>query len=224
MVKKAVILLSGGLDSAVCLAIAKNLKYECYSLTVDYGQKSRFELKAAERISAFFNVKKQLKLLVDLRGIGDSALTTDAECPLPSEMFTEKPKGVPVTYVPARNMILLSLAVSWAETLGAESVFIGANIRDYSGYPDCRLDFLKSFEETAMLGTKKSTKILIKAPLIRMSKAKIIKEGKKLGVNFSLTSSCYFPSEEGAPCLKCESCRLREKGFREAEEKAKGKE
>ena len=214
--KKAVILLSGGMDSAVCLAIAKNLNYECNTLTVDYGQKGRFELKAAEKVASFFNVKKHLKLTVDLRSIGGSALTDDIE------IQNKETNGVPVTYVPARNLIFLSLAVSWAEVLGADSVFIGTNVRDYSGYPDCRQDFLESFEKTALLGTKKSTKILIKAPLIRMSKARIIKEGKKLGVDFSLTSSCYFPSSDGTPCLKCESCKLREKGFREAEEKGIG--
>jgi len=206
--KKAVILLSGGMDSAVCLAIAKEQGYECCTLSVNYGQRNQFELKASRALSESFGASKHLEINLDLRSIGGSALTSD-EIDIP---YSET-KGIPVTYVPARNLIFLSIASSWAEVIGADSVFIGANVRDYSGYPDCRSDFLKSFEKALDLGTKKETRITVKAPLIKMSKAKIIQEGIRLGVDFTKTSSCYDPGENGEPCGKCASCRIREKGF-----------
>jgi 7-cyano-7-deazaguanine synthase len=208
--KKAVILLSGGMDSAVCLAIAKEQGYNLYTMTFDYGQRNKVELESAAELSRYYNAAEHKKMNIDLRSIGGSALTDDIDIPV------EETKGIPVTYVPGRNLIFLSFAVSWAEVIGADSVFIGANVRDYSGYPDCRSDFLKNFEKTADLGTKKGTRIYIKAPLIKMSKARIVKEGKRLGVDFSITSSCYDPSENGDHCGVCDSCRLRDKGFKEA--------
>ncbi len=209
--KKAIVLLSGGMDSAVCLAIAKEQGYSLYALTFDYGQKNRHEIEAAEKLAEGFNVEKHMKMDLDLRKIGGSALTDNIEIP------KEDTKDIPSTYVPARNLIFLSVAVSWAEVLGADLVFIGANIVDYSGYPDCRMDFLESFEKTAGLGTKKQTRIQIRAPLMKMSKAGIYKEGKRLGIDFSKTSSCYEPGSDGVSCGECASCRLREKGIKEAE-------
>lgn len=214
MVKKAVILLSGGMDSIVCLALAKDHGYTIYTITFNYGQRNKYEVTAAKRIAEYYNVKKHLEFEINLRTIGGSALTDDIEVP------ESETKGVPVTYVPARNLIFLSIAVAWSEVIGANSVFIGANVRDYSGYPDCRADFLKSFEKTADCGTKKETKISIRAPLIRMSKSRIVEEGKRLKVDFSFTTSCYNPGTNGEACGKCESCRLREKGFREAKLRA----
>ncbi len=210
-VKKAVILLSGGMDSAVCMAMAKEQGYRLFTLTFDYGQRNRHEIKLAENLAKSYGVEKHMKMEVDLRKIGGSALTDDIEVP------ETETKGIPVTYVPARNLIFLSISVAWAEVIGADSIFIGANVRDYSGYPDCKHDFLKNFERTADLGTKKETKIYIKAPLIKMSKAKIIREGKSLGVDFTRTNSCYNPGPDGEPCGKCVSCKLREKGFRKTE-------
>ncbi|MBN2406537.1 MAG: 7-cyano-7-deazaguanine synthase QueC [Elusimicrobia bacterium] len=209
--KKAVILLSGGMDSAVCLAIARETGYNIYTLTFDYGQRNRVEIDKARCLAEKYGSEKHLEFGLDLRKIGGSALTDDIEVPRGIS------QDVPVTYVPARNLIFLSVAVAWAEVLGAGSVFIGANVRDYSGYPDCREDFLKSFEKTAGLGTKKETKVSVKAPLIKMSKAMIVREGRRLGVDFSVTSSCYDPDDAGAECGTCESCRLREKGFVEAD-------
>ncbi|MFW6172740.1 MAG: 7-cyano-7-deazaguanine synthase QueC [Elusimicrobiota bacterium] len=208
--KKAVVLLSGGMDSAVCLSKAKQDGYEIYALTVDYGQKSRHEIEAAKRIAEKEKVSSHLIMKVDLREIGGSALTNDD-----IEVPEEGSEGVPVTYVPARNLIFLSLAVSWAEVLGAEAVFIGANVRDYSGYPDCREEFLKSFEKTAALGTKGKTRISIKAPLLNRTKAEIIEQGKRLNIDFNITSSCYNPGLNGEPCGKCESCQIRKRGFEE---------
>lgn len=208
--KKAVVLLSGGMDSAVCLALAKEQKNEVYALTFDYGQRNIHELVAAEKLANAIGVKEFMRLKVDLRMIGGSALTDDIDIP------RQETKGVPVTYVPGRNLIFLSIGVAWAEVLGAYSIYIGANVRDFSGYPDCRPDFLDSFSKTADLATRKGTKISIKAPLLNMSKSRIVLEGQRLGVDFSITSSCYDPYPDGRPCGVCDSCRLRDKGFSEA--------
>lgn len=208
--KKAVILLSGGMDSAICAAIAREQGFELFALTLDYGQRSREELAAAKRLAESMKAE-HIVMRVEIDKVGGSALT-DRSIDVPS---TDS-KGIPVTYVPARNLIFLSLALSWAEVLEAQCIFIGANVRDYSGYPDCRADFLRSFQETANLGTKRETKVSIKAPLLNMGKAKIVEEGKRLGVDLKLTTSCYSPRDDGTSCGKCESCRLRSKGFEEA--------
>ncbi|MFC2091613.1 7-cyano-7-deazaguanine synthase QueC [Elusimicrobiota bacterium] len=216
MSKKAVILLSGGMDSAVCMAIARDAGYELYPLTVNYSQKNQYEIKSAKKLSRFFGAKKHIVMKIDLGKFGGSALTGDIQVP-----HVEEENCVPITYVPARNLVLLSVAVSWAEVIGAGSVFIGANVRDYSGYPDCRLDFLRHFEKAADLGTRKETRVTIRAPLINMSKRKIISEGLRLGVDFSMTSSCYEPALDGSACGECTSCRIRDKGFLEAENYSK---
>jgi 7-cyano-7-deazaguanine synthase len=207
---KAVVLLSGGMDSAVCLALAKEKGFELYAVTFNYGQRNQYELEAAKKLADAYNVREHLIMDLDMRKIGGSALTDDIEVP------TTETKGIPVTYVSARNLVFLSVAVSWSEVIGARSIYIGANVRDYSGYPDCRGGFLKSFEKTADLSTKKETRISIKAPLLKMSKSRIVEEGRRFGVDFSLTSSCYNPAADGSPCGNCESCRLRDKGFKEA--------
>ncbi len=209
--KRAVVLLSGGMDSAVCAAIASEQGYETHALIVDYGQKNRHEIKAAEKLADIY-CREKLVMDINLSKIGGSVITGD--CEVTSDDSSD---GVPATYVPARNMIFLSVAVAWAESIKAGSVFIGANVRDYSGYPDCRQNFLRSFEKTADLGTRKKTKIKIKAPLLRMSKAAIVKKGRRLGVDFSATSSCYNPSVQGNACGVCESCIIRNRGMREAE-------
>jgi 7-cyano-7-deazaguanine synthase len=209
--KKAVLLLSGGMDSAVCLAKAIDMGHDVYALTFDYGQRSRVELDAAKNLAKKYGVEKHIILKLDLSKFGGSSLI-DKDMDIP----TERSNGVPSTYVPGRNLIMLSVAVSWAETLGAGSVFIGANVRDYSGYPDCRKSFLESFEKTADAATKKETRISVKAPLLMMSKTKIAETGRDLGLDFSLTSSCYNPAENGEPCGECESCKIRQKGLADA--------
>ncbi|MEA3506138.1 MAG: 7-cyano-7-deazaguanine synthase QueC, partial [Elusimicrobiota bacterium] len=188
--KKAVVLLSGGMDSAVTLLLARQADYKIYALTFDYGQKSRFEIESAKKIANEYGIAEHVILKLDLAKFGGSSLT-DRAMDVPSG----ETSGVPSTYVPARNLIMLSVAVSWAEVLGTSAVFIGVNVRDYSGYPDCRKSFLDSFEETAGLATKKETKIAVQAPLILMSKAKIAETGRDLGLDFSITSSCYNPAE-----------------------------
>ncbi|HEX3951827.1 MAG TPA: 7-cyano-7-deazaguanine synthase QueC [Steroidobacteraceae bacterium] len=208
---RAIVLLSGGLDSATALALARSRKHECYALSVEYGQRHRAELDAAGWVAAALGAREHRIMRVDLAGIGGSALT-DSNVAIP-----ETPQsGVPVTYVPARNTLLLSLALGWAEVLGAKDIFIGVNAVDYSGYPDCRPDFIAGFEKLAQLATKagvEGTRFKIHAPLIDMSKAEIIRTGLGLGVDFSATVSCYQADAEGRACGKCDSCRLRAAGF-----------
>ena len=218
--RKAVILVSGGLDSTTCLAIAQKQGFELYALTLFYGQRHKIELKAARRVAKAYRVKKHLELEVPLTAIGGSALT-DSKIKVPKKRsLKEMGKGIPPTYVPARNTVFLSLSLAWAEVLGAEHIFMGVNALDYSGYPDCRPEFIHAFENLAKLATKKGVegkwKLKIHTPLIRMSKAQIIKTGLKLGVDYSMTWSCYDPLSSGKPCRRCDSCLLREKGFREA--------
>jgi len=211
--QKAIVLLSGGLDSATTLATALHKGYDVYALSFDYGQKHSRELDSAEKIAKHYNIKHKI-VKIDLSW-AKSALT-DKKIKIP-EKRKKIGKDIPVTYVPARNMIMLSFALAWAETINADAVFIGANAIDYSGYPDCRLEFYKAFQKAAMLGTKKgaeSKTIQIKYPLINMSKSKIIKKGMSLGVPYHLTWSCYKGEEKA--CGKCDSCILRLKGFREA--------
>ncbi len=216
---KAVVLSSGGIDSTTTLAIARSEGYELFSLTFDYGQRHRHELEAAERVGRFFQVSRRLVLTIDLRAIGGSALT-DAIA-VPKDRGEEMTRGpIPVTYVPARNTIFLSYALAWAEVLGAADIFIGVNAVDYSGYPDCRPEFITAFENMANLATKAAVegqgKLSIRTPLISLSKAEIIRTGIRLGVDYSLTHSCYDPSFEGLACGACDSCILRRRGFREA--------
>ncbi|MEW6186093.1 MAG: 7-cyano-7-deazaguanine synthase QueC [Thermodesulfobacteriota bacterium] len=216
--EKAVILLSGGLDSSTTLAIAHNQGFELYTLTFCYGQRHQVELKAAERIAQVFKVKQHLFFDVELSRFGGSALTAGIEVPK-DRGWEEISRDIPVTYVPARNTVFLSLALAWAETLGAGDIFIGVNILDYSGYPDCRPPFIEAFEHMANIGTKAGLEgrpFRIHTPLIQLNKAQIIRKGLELGVDFSLTSTCYDPSPEGKACGKCDACQLRLKGFAEA--------
>lgn len=222
MAKPAVVLSSGGLDSTTVMAIARAQGFELYSISFDYGQRHRHELEAAERVAQAFGVCKHAVVRFDLRQFGGSALTSD-------EIAVPKPEGVeqaaigqriPVTYVPARNTIFLSFALAWAETLGSSDIFIGVNAMDYSGYPDCRPEYIEAYQRMADLATRAGTeggsRLAIHTPLIRMTKAEIIKTGAALGVDYGLTHSCYDPSPEGVSCAKCESCLLRLRGFREA--------
>ena len=213
--KPAVCLLSGGLDSTTCMAFAKRDGYDCYALSFDYGQRHRVELEAARRIATSLGAAKHLIVPVDLRLIGGSALTDDIEVPKNGEQ-----QGIPVTYVPARNTIFLSFAMAWAEVLAASDIFIGVNAIDYSGYPDCRPEFIEAFERMGNLATKagveRRTRLKIHTPLIRLSKSEIIKLASELGIDFRLTHSCYDPDDAGRPCGLCDSCRLRLKGFAEA--------
>jgi 7-cyano-7-deazaguanine synthase len=220
MGKKAVVLVSGGLDSTTCLAIAKKHGFELYALTLFYGQRHEVELKAARKVSKVYRVKKHLEFEVPLTAFGGSSLT-DKKMKVPKKLTVQAiGKGIPSTYVPARNTVFLSLALAWAEVLQAEHIFIGVNALDYSGYPDCRPEFIQAFERLATLATKKGVegkwKLKIHTPLIRMSKAQIIKTGLKLKINYGLTHSCYDPKANGAACGRCDSCLLREKGFQEA--------
>jgi len=214
-----VVLLSGGLDSSTCLALAQDQGYECYALTVRYGQRHQAELAAARRVARALGVKQHLELSVDLAAVGGSALTADIAVPKGRDA-AQMAQGVPVTYVPARNTVFLSLALAWAETLSAEHIFIGVNALDYSGYPDCRPEFIMAFENLAALATKMGTqqgrRLRVHAPLIRMSKAQIIQTGLSLGLDYGLTHSCYDPTPDGGPCGACDSCLLRAKGFAEA--------
>jgi 7-cyano-7-deazaguanine synthase len=209
--KRAIVLLSGGLDSATVLAIARSRGYECYALSVEYGQRHRAELAAAQRVAAALGAREHRIMRVDLAGIGGSALT-DSRFAVP-----ETPgAGIPVTYVPARNTLLLSLALAWAEVIGAADLFVGVNAVDYSGYPDCRPAFISAFEQLARLATKagvEGARFKIHAPLIDMSKAEIIRAGLRLGLDFGMTVSCYQADTEGRACGKCDSCRLRAAGF-----------
>jgi len=216
---KAVVLLSGGLDSTTTLAVAKSQGFDVYALSFRYGQRHKVELEAAERNAHYFQVAKHLIIEIDLRLFGDSALTDNIEVPK-SRTAEEIDKAIPVTYVPARNTIFLSFALAWAEILGSEDIFLGANALDYSGYPDCRPEYIAAFERMANLATKAGVegrqKLKIHTPLIQMTKAQIIKKGLELGVDYSLTHSCYDPHETGEACGQCDSCLLRLKGFREA--------
>ncbi len=213
MNKKAIILLSGGLDSTTVLAIAKNLGYENYALSFDYGQRHKVELGAAKNVAHVFGTKQHKIATIDLRMFGGSALTADIEVPKNIDDLGDK---IPVTYVPARNTIFLSYALAYAETVNAYDIFIGANAIDYSNYPDCRPEFISAFEELANLATAAKGKFRIHAPLIAMSKKEIIETGLQLGVDYSLTHSCYDPIVENGKvtaCGKCDSCRLRLEGF-----------
>ena len=215
---KAVVLLSGGLDSTTTLAVAKSQGYELYALTFQYGQRHHWEIEAAKRIADRFQVTQHKIFKVDLSSFGGSALTAEINVPK-DRGLQEISRDIPVTYVPARNTIFLSLALAWAEVLGTGDIFIGVNALDYSGYPDCRPEFIQSFEQTANLGTKSGVegiKFKIHTPLIDLNKAQIINKGLDLGIDFSLTSTCYDPSPNGKACGKCDACLLRLKGFAEA--------
>ncbi len=216
MTKKAVILLSGGLDSATTLALAKSQSYDCYALSFDYGQRHRVELEAATKVATTLGVIEHKFINLNLNDIGGSALT-DNNIKVPVEGITD---DIPVTYVPARNTVFLSLALGWAEVLSAYDIFIGVNAVDYSGYPDCRPEFIKAFENMANLATKagiEGKNFKIHTPLINLSKAEIIKTGLELGIDYSMTISCYQPNPKGEACGICDSCRLRADGFRELE-------
>ena len=209
--RRAIVLLSGGLDSATVLAMAQAMGFECYALSVHYGQRHSAEIEAARRIAVKLGAREHRVMGVDLAGIGGSALT-DTGIEIPE---TSAP-GIPVTYVPARNTLLLSLALGWAEVVGAADIFVGVNAVDYSGYPDCRPQFIEAFERLARLATKAGVEGMsfkIQAPLIAMSKADIIRAGAELGVDYGMTVSCYQAAEDGAACGKCDSCRLRAAGF-----------
>jgi len=216
--RKAVVLLSGGLDSTTVLAIAVQQAFEIYALSFRYGQRHSFELEAAQRIASSYGVARHVIFDVDLSQFGGSALTDDIDVPKnrPAESMTDV---IPVTYVPARNTVFLSLALAWAETLGAQDVFIGVNALDYSGYPDCRPEYIKAFSQMADLATKAGVEgrqhLTIHTPLIHLSKAEIVRRGRELGVDYSLTSTCYDPASDGRPCGECDACQLRIKGFQE---------
>jgi 7-cyano-7-deazaguanine synthase len=217
--KRAVVLVSGGLDSATALAEARAAGFECYAMTFNYGQRHRQELEAARRVCDQQGVMKLVVIDLNLRAIGGSALTADVDVPKHRDEATMS-AGIPVTYVPARNTVFLSIALGWAETLGAFDLFIGVNAVDYSGYPDCRPEFIRAFESLANLATKAGVEregtFRIHTPLIQLTKAQIIRRGVELGVDFGLTHSCYDPTPEGRPCGACDSCVLRAKGFAEA--------
>ena len=213
---KAVCLLSGGLDSSTCLAVARRDGFECYALSFDYGQRHRVELESAERIAKLLGAREHRVVRIDLRVFGGSALTDDIEVPKAGVVTG----GIPITYVPARNTIFLSFAMAWAEVLECSDVFIGVNAIDYSGYPDCRPEFIDAFERMANLATKAAvegrTRLRIHTPLAQLNKAAIVRLGAEVGVDFGLTHSCYDPDATGRPCGACDSCVLRAKGFEEA--------
>ncbi|MGA1868604.1 MAG: 7-cyano-7-deazaguanine synthase QueC [bacterium] len=219
MGKKAVVLLSGGIDSTTCMAIAQQDEYELYALTFDYNQRHRIEIQSAQRIATLFGAQKHLILSIPLRDIGGSALTDTIEVPKnrPLEKIIAK---IPSTYVPARNTIFLAYALAWAESLSIVHIFIGVNAIDYSGYPDCRPKFILAFEKLANIATKigveETHPIKIHTPLISLTKDQIIRKGTQLGIDYSLTYSCYDPDPDGYPCGKCDSCQLRKKGFHSA--------
>jgi len=217
--KKAVLLLSGGLDSATTLALAHEQGFEVYCLSFRYGQRHAVELEAATRVAKALGAKEHKVADIDLRLFGGSALTADIAVPKDRTDEEIGGVGIPITYVPARNTIFLSFALAWAEVLGAYDLFIGVNALDYSGYPDCRPEFIAAFERTANLatayGVEAKQHITVHTPIIRMSKAEIIREGLRLGVDYAMTISCYDPTPEGTPCGQCDSCHLRAKGFSE---------
>lgn len=211
---KAVVLLSGGLDSATTLAIARSQGFECYCLSLDYGQRHRFELQAAEKVAQSQGAAAHRTVKLDLTLFGGSALT-DASIAVPDAPSD----GIPITYVPARNTIMLSLAMAWAEVQGARDIFIGANAVDYSGYPDCRPEYIRAFQDMANLATRAAIEgqsTTIHAPLVALTKAEIIRQGVELGVDYALTVSCYQADEHGRACGRCDSCRLRRLGFEQA--------
>jgi 7-cyano-7-deazaguanine synthase len=216
--RKAVCLLSGGLDSSTCLALARR-EFDCYALSFDYGQRHRVELEAAARVAASLGVSQHRTIHFDLRQFGQSALTADVAVPK-GRSADEMSADIPITYVPARNTIFLSFALAWAEVLEAADIFIGVNALDYSGYPDCRPEYIEAFERMANLATKAGvegrTRITLQTPLIRLTKAEIVKLAAKLDLDFRLTHSCYDPDSSGRPCGACDSCLLRRKGFEEA--------
>jgi 7-cyano-7-deazaguanine synthase len=215
---RAVVLLSGGLDSATALAIAKSEGFECLSISFRYGQRHAYELNCAQRLAKLFSVKEHVIVDFDLRKFGGSALTSETAVPK-DRPISDMGDGIPVTYVPARNTIFLSFGLALAEVNGANDVFIGVNALDYSGYPDCRPEYIKAYEQMANLATKTGVegtqRLQIHTPLIELTKAQIIRRGLALGVDYSLTSSCYDPEANGKPCGRCDSCLLREKGFNE---------
>lgn len=218
-VKNAVVLLSGGVDSATAAAIAKKEGYELHALSFRYGQRHERELEAAKKVAAFLAARSHRIIVFDLRAIGGSALTDQIEVPK-GRSAGEMTRGIPVTYVPARNTIFLSFALALAERIEAEDIFFGANQLDYSGYPDCREEYIRAFEQMANLATRAGvegrSRLKIHAPLIRMTKAEIIKKGLELGLDYALTWSCYDPLSDGRACGLCDSCQLRRKGFKEA--------
>ena len=217
--RKAIVLLSGGLDSTTVLAIAQSQGYECHAISFQYGQRHKVELERAREITRRMGVARHVVVDFDLRRFGGSALTSHA--PIPKDRsIAAMADGIPVTYVPARNTIFLSFALAWAETLGASDIFVGVNALDYSGYPDCRPEFIEAYERMANLATKAGVEgrqhLKIHTPLIQMTKAQIIRKGLELGVDYAITSSCYDPGMGGEPCGACDSCLLRAKGFAEA--------
>lgn len=216
---KAVVLLSGGLDSTTTLAIARDESYDCYVMSFRYGQRNKVELQCAQNIAKSLGAKQHTIIDIDLRFFGASALTTDIEVPK-GGLETEMGGSIPITYVPARNTIFLSYALAWAEVLTAETIFIGANVIDYSGYPDCRPEYISAYQKMANLatqvGVEGKTKLTIRAPLIDKTKAEIIQIGTALGIDYSLTLSCYDPDMDSRACGECDSCVLRKKGFEDA--------
>ena len=217
MGKKAVVLLSGGLDLTTCIAIAKNAGFRIAALTINYGQRHKFELDAAKHIIDHYQINNHSMVDIDLSQFGGSALTDDIE--IPKDRSDKDMSDIPVTYVPARNTVFLSLALAWAETLQAFDIFIGVNALDYSGYPDCRPEYIASFERTANLATREGVSgnnFKIHTPLINMTKSEIINTGLKLGIDYGMTSTCYDPDTNGKPCGKCDACFLRLKGFKQA--------
>ncbi len=217
--RNAVVLLSGGLDSATTAAIARHDGYELYALSIDYGQRHRFELEAARRVGEALGVRRHVVASVGLDQFGGSALTDEIDVPLDRDE-TAIGHGIPITYVPARNTVFLSLALGYAEVVGAANLFLGVNAVDYSGYPDCRPEFIAAFEKLANLATKAgvegSLEFHVRTPLIRMTKSDIIRRGMELGVDYGLTHSCYAPNADGVSCGRCDACQLRLKGFAEA--------
>ncbi len=217
--RKAVCLLSGGLDSSTCLALARRDGYACHALTFDYGQRHRFELQAAARVAEALGAEKHLVAKIGLDAFGGSALTADIDVPKGRDLAAMG-NGIPVTYVPARNTIFRSFALAWAEVLESADIFIGVNALDYSGYPDCRPEYIEAFTKMANLATKAGvegrTRLQIHTPLLKLTKAGIVKLAHELGVPFGLTHSCYDPAPDGRPCGQCDACLLRAKGFAEA--------
>ena len=218
MKKKAIVLLSGGIDSTTVLAIAKSQGFEVYALSFRYGQRHEYELLAAKKVAAYFSVSRHLTIDLDLRAIGGSALTSEIDVPK-ARNVEQMSENIPVTYVPGRNTIFLAMALAWAEVVEGFDIFIGANAIDFSGYPDCRPEYIAAFEKMANLATKagiEGKKISIHAPLINLTKAQIIQKGIQLGIDYSITHSCYDPTDDGIACGLCDSCLLRKKGFSEA--------